>query len=82
MPQTRAKSYQSKLYHEKMVREILLQEVNDLPIYKDYNKAKQAYLTSGKLPISFKRFKKQWISQAKVEDTSKVKKIAAEIVEH
>jgi 23S rRNA G2445 N2-methylase RlmL len=82
MPQTRAKSYQSKLYHEKMVREILLQEVNDLPIYKDYNKAKQSYVKSGKIPISFKRFKKQWISSVKVEDTSKVKKIAAETVEH
>jgi hypothetical protein len=56
--------------------------VNDLPIYKDYNKSKQAYLKSGKLPISFKKFKKQWISKANISDTSKVKQIAAEKVEH
>jgi hypothetical protein len=40
MAPTRAKSHKSNLFHEKMIREILLQEVNDLPIWKDYNQYK------------------------------------------
>ena len=63
MPQTRAKSYQSKLYHEKLVREILLQEVNDLPIYKEYNLLKMQKAGSGQMPMSFKRFKKDWVKK-------------------
>lgn len=56
MPQTRARSHKSKLFHEKLVREILLQEVNDLPIYKDYNDYKSK--TPHEKPMGFKRFKK------------------------
>ena len=36
MPQIRARSHKSKLYHEKMVREIFLQSINDLPIEVEY----------------------------------------------
>ena len=62
MPQIRARSYKSKLYHEKLVREILLQEVNDLPIYKDYNQYKKDQMhNQGKMPISFKKYKQSWL---------------------
>ena len=36
LPPTRANSHGSKLFHTKLVREILLQEINDLPILKAY----------------------------------------------
>lgn len=42
-----------------MVREIFLQEVNDLPIYKEYNTfKKQQAFNKGLKPISFSKFKK------------------------
>ena len=70
MPQTRARSYKSKLFHEKLVREILLQEVNDLPINKDYsdykNKMKHA------MPMGFKKFKKSWLKSMEKSQESLV----------
>jgi len=58
MPPTRANSHKSKLYHTKMVREILLQEINDLPIRRDYAKLKNKPEFLMKAPIGFKKFKK------------------------
>lgn len=60
MPQTRARSHKSKLYHEKMVREILLQEINDLPMLVDYNFYRKNSIEHGQKPMSIKRYRKEW----------------------
>jgi hypothetical protein len=60
LPPTRAASHKSNLFHTQLVREVLLQEINDLPIRRDHAKyaAKNDLTTS---PIGFKKFKKNWI---------------------
>ena len=62
MPPTRAKSHKSKLYHSKLIREILLQEINDLPLRKEYGRYK-ADASGADLSLGFKRFKKQLLAQ-------------------
>lgn len=63
MPPTRANCHQSKLFHSKMVREILMSEINDLPIQKDYYKYKKDQLERGKKPLGFKKFKMKWLRE-------------------
>ena len=60
LPPTRSNSHQSKLYHEKLIREILLQEVNDLPIRREYAMQLKENNLNEK-PMGFKKFKKQWL---------------------
>ena len=73
-PQIRAKTYKSKLYHEKMTREIFLQEVHDLPIYKSYNQYKREVVQPrGQAPMSFKRYKKEWLKTMQARQDDKIK---------
>lgn len=55
MPQTTCKSYSSKLFHTKMVRESLLKYINELPIQIAYNDIKL------EKRIPFKKFKTEWL---------------------
>ena len=42
MPQTGAKCHKSKLYHEHMVRNLLLSHLSELPIIRAFKKAELA----------------------------------------
>lgn len=74
---TRSNCHQSKLFHTQLVREILLQEINDLPIHRDYAKFK-AKASFGQTPIGFNKFKKDWLKARQAEMDAKVKKQATE----
>lgn len=50
-----------------MVREIFLQEINDLPILADYNKYRRDTIAQGNNPMSIKRFRKDWQKEAQEE---------------
>ena len=57
MPQTDCKSHKSKLFHTKLVRNILLGHINELPISRAFNR----------LPLHERRayaeFKKRWMQE-------------------
>lgn len=57
MPQTDCKSHKSKLFHTKLVRNLLLAHINDLPISRAFNR----------LPLHERRayteFKRRWLQE-------------------
>ena len=66
MPKTTAKTHQSKLFHSKLARNLLLSHINELPIKRAFKR----------LPISeqvkYSEFKKKWIrDHDKVRSTTK-----------
>lgn len=68
-PQTKAKTHKSKLFHEKMVREILLSQINDLPIKRAWRIHCNKFVAStGTRPTSFQNFKKQWLKEAQAKE--------------
>lgn len=78
-PQLRAKTHKSKLFHDKMVREIFLQEVHDLPVYRSYNiYKKERALGRGEVPMSFRRYKKDWLKSMKARQEDKVQETLKE----
>jgi hypothetical protein len=74
MPPTRTASYKSKLFHTQLVREVLLQEINDLPIHRDYNRYRRSVLDEKQM--GFKRFKKEWLNDRQKAEDLKVKEEA------
>ena len=79
LPMTRSNCHQSKLFHSQLVREILLQEINDLPIHRDYAKFK-GKAPLHQLPVGFKKYKKDWLKAKQHEMDTKVKKQAEQEV--
>ena len=57
MPQVKAKTHSSKLFHSELVKNILLEEVTEIQIRKDF---KHEQLIKG---TPFKEFKKSWLAK-------------------
>lgn len=73
MPQTRAKTHASKLFHSQLVRDILIESLTETQIRKDF---KRAQLTEG--IRSYNTFKKEWIQKKQAEEKREVERLAKE----
>ena len=71
MPQTRAKTHASKLFHTQLVRDILIEAMTETQIRKDF---KHAQLTEG--VKSYRAFKKDWVTRKQNEERREVERLA------
>lgn len=71
MPQTRAKCYMSKLFHTQLVRDILIEQITETQIRKEFKL--EARL---KGINSYKQFKKEWLKAKQAEEDKEVEKLA------
>ncbi|CDW76469.1 UNKNOWN [Stylonychia lemnae] len=64
MPQTRAKTHSSKLYHTQLIRDILIKSMTEIQIKRDF-KISLLKGMNGKGPqnMPYKQFKKQWLEK-------------------
>lgn len=61
-----------------MVREIFLQEINDLPIRKEFKVYRAR--NNDKAPLGFKNFKKQFLKNQQKQNEQEIKVLAKEKV--
>ena len=73
MPQTRAKSYKSKLFHTQLIRDILIDTLTENQVRKEF---KMQQLESGK--TNYKTFKKEWIAKKLAKEKKEVEALAKE----